>query len=166
MSPSAVASATGWKAFPGSASRATSPTFEPEYHPQGGSGALIKAKLRVVPITPLVMLRLPLLQSPEYPAGRLQPYVAAGPGFFVLDTTVRVASGLGPQEVSETGVDIGADLRAGVAWNFTPNWAIFGEYRFTHFSVSPSRNTPGGRISTDFDIDTNSFLAGISYRWR
>jgi opacity protein-like surface antigen len=140
--------------------------FEPEYTPQGGSGALIKAKLRVVPITPLVMLRLPLLQSPEYPAGRLQPYVGAGPGFFVLDTTVRVLSGLGPEHVSETGVDIGADLRAGVAWSFTPNWAVFGEYRFTHFSVSPSRNTSGGRISTEFDIDTNSFLAGVSFRWR
>jgi opacity protein-like surface antigen len=140
--------------------------FEPEYTPQGGSGALFKAKLQVVPIPPLVMLRLPLLQSPEYPAGRLQPYVGAGPGFFVHDTTVRVLSGIGPERVSETSMDIGADLRAGVAWNFTPNWAVFGEYRFTHFSASPSRNTSGGRISTDFDIDTNSFLAGISDRWR
>src|SRR5258705_8927039 len=34
-----------------------------------------------MPMTPLLMLRLPLGYSGRFPGGRVQPYVAAGPGF-------------------------------------------------------------------------------------
>ena len=51
-----------------------------------------KATLEVLPISALVMLRLPLFTDTDIPTGRLQPYIAGGPSVFVsrveVDTSV------------------------------------------------------------------------------
>jgi len=58
------------------------------------------------------MLRLPLLKDPDkgFPHGRLQPYVAAGPGVFISRAKADFGDlGLGSE--SDTSVDIGVDVR-------------------------------------------------------
>jgi hypothetical protein len=110
-----------------------------------------------VPISPLLMLRLPLFGSPEFPGGRLQPYVAGGPGFFL--TSVKVdAPGL-PEHRSDWQVDVGADARAGIAFMLTPGFGTFVEGRYTVFSTDP-----GGR-SAEFDVETLHVMGGITIRW-
>jgi hypothetical protein len=139
--------------------------FEPEFTRKGGGSetSLFKAKVRTVPISPLIMLRLPLLQSPEHPNGQLQVYAGAGPGFFWTDTTFRTPLG---ERVSEDRVDVGVDFRGGLAWEFHPNWAVFTEYRFTYYTVSPERSTNGQKVKLEADLDTHHVLFGISYRFR
>ena len=67
--------------------------FEPEYSGESGTGSIATVKVRTLPITPLVMFRLPLMESPQHPNGQLQLYTGAGPGFFVREATVRFRSG-------------------------------------------------------------------------
>lgn len=138
--------------------------FEPEYTPEGGTGNIAKIKVRTLPITPLVMFRLPLLESPQHPNGRLQLYTGAGPSIFILDTQVRFLSGAG--EVTETGATIGLDFRAGVAYEFLPNWAVFTEYRFTYYSLEPEGRVDGQKTKVEADFDAHHVLLGISYRFR
>jgi len=76
------------------------------------SAPIQEAKLQIVPITPLVMARLPLLESSEYPTGRLQPYLGAGPGIFWHRRKFDLQSG---DRTDDDTVDVGADVRAGVS---------------------------------------------------
>jgi opacity protein-like surface antigen len=127
------------------------------YFAPAAQGTIVETRLEVIPISPLVMFRLPLLESPEFPKGRLQPYLGIGPGFFL--TSVKVdAPGLGEQS-TDWQFEVGVDARAGVAFMFTPVVGTFLEGRYTAFSTDP-----GGR-STDFDIETLHVMGGITIRW-
>jgi hypothetical protein len=127
------------------------------YFAPAGQGTAVETRLEVIPMTPLLMLRLMLLDSPEFPNGRLQPYIAGGPGFFL--TSVKVdAPGLAERR-TDWQFEVGADARAGIAFMITPNVGTFAEARYTVFSVNP-----GGR-STEFDIETVHFVGGLSFRW-
>ena len=137
--------------------------FEPEYTREGGSGDLAKVKVRTLPITPLVMFRLPLLESPQHPNGRLQLYTGAGPSIFLLEATAQFRSGAA---VSKDAAAIGLDFRAGIAYEFTPNWAVFTEYRFTYFSLAPEGRVEGQKTKVEADFDAHHLLLGISYRFR
>jgi opacity protein-like surface antigen len=127
------------------------------YFAPAGQGTAVETRLEVIPITPLLMIRLMLLDSPEFPNGRLQPYVGAGPGFFLTSVKVNVP-GLGEQR-SDWQFEVGVDARAGLAFMITPTVGTFVEARYTVFSVNP-----GGR-STEFDIETAHFVGGLSFRW-
>jgi opacity protein-like surface antigen len=119
-------------------------------------------ELQVVPITPLVMARLPLLESPDFPTGRLQPYIGAGPGIFLHQRKIDFES---DDRISDETVDVGADARAGVAWRFTPLFGIFAEYRFNYFSESADGDIAGGRFDAHSNVYINSGLAGIRFNW-
>jgi opacity protein-like surface antigen len=136
--------------------------FEPEYTGQGG-GRLGTVKVRTVPMSPLVMLRLGFLQAPEYPAGQFQIYTGAGPGFFWTEQTARLGSG---ERVSADTVEVGVDFRAGLAWQFTPNWKVFTEYRFTYYSISPESRVNGQRAKVEADFDAHHALVGVGYSFR
>ena len=138
--------------------------FEPEYSGEGGTGSIATVKVQTLPITPLVMFRLPLMTSPQHPNGQLQLYTGAGPGFFVRETTVRFRSEVG--ESSKSGVSVGADVRAGIAWEFAPNWAIFTEYRFTYYAIDSDGQVEGQKINLEADYDAHHLLFGVSYRFR
>ena len=110
------------------------------------------------------MFRWPLLDSPEYPNGRLQPYVGIGPGIFHQKAAVQFRSGAG--DISQEGFAVGVDARAGVAFEFLPNWALFLEYRFTHVSDKPEGQSNGQKTTVDVDLNTNHVLFGLGYRFR
>jgi opacity protein-like surface antigen len=133
--------------------------FEPTF--TGPAGAeLVKVSVRTVPMTPLVMLRLPLLQAPQYPTGQLNLYAAAGPGFFWTEREATFAS-LG--RVSDDRIDVGVDFRAGIAWFFVPNVKVFTEYRFTHFSLGKESNRGA---SVEADLDAHHLLFGVGFTFR
>jgi opacity protein-like surface antigen len=127
------------------------------YFAPAGDGNTVETRLEVVPMSPLVMLRLPLLVSPEFPNGRLQPYVGGGPGFFLTKVKVDVP-GLGERS-TDWQWEVGADARAGITFLITPGFGTFIEGRYTVFSTNP-----GGQ-STEFDIETVHVAGGITVRW-
>jgi opacity protein-like surface antigen len=135
--------------------------FEPEFKGQGG---LLSAKVRTVPISPLVMLRVPLVASPPYPNGQLQLYAGAGPGFFWSETTARLAGAA--ERTSADTVEVGVDFRAGLSFEFAPGWALFGEYRFTYYTLSPEGRFDGQRAKVEVDLDTHHVIGGIGVRFR
>ena len=137
--------------------------FEPEYSRPGGTGDVAKVKIQTLPITPLAMFRWPLLDSSEYPNGRLQPYLGVGPAVFHQDATVQFRSG-SASNFSDEGWAVGVDLRAGVAYEFLPHWALFLEYRFTHVNDKAESNNQNTKV--DLDLNTNQVLFGVSYRFR
>lgn len=138
--------------------------FEPEF--TGPSDAtLVKVKVRTVPMSPLLMLRLPLLQAPDYPAGQLQLYTGVGPGFFWTEQTTRFLNGV-TEKVSADTIEVGVDFRAGLAWSFLPNWRAFTEYRFTYYSIKPEGRINAQRASVEADLDTHHILFGIGYDFR
>jgi hypothetical protein len=127
------------------------------YFAPAGQGNTVETRLEVIPLSPLVMFRLPLITSSEFPNGRLQPYLGAGPGFFITSVKVDVP-GLG-EENTDWQFEVGADVRAGLTFMITPAFGTFIEGRYTVFSTDP-----GGR-STEFDIETVHVAGGISIRW-
>lgn len=127
------------------------------YFAPAGQGTTVETRLEVVPISPLVMFRLPLLDSPEFPKGRLQPYAGVGPGFFLNSVKVD-APGLGEQS-TDWQFEVGVDARVGIAYLFTPAIGVFMEGRYTWFSTNP-----GGR-NTEFDVETIHAAGGITIRF-
>ena len=136
--------------------------FQLKAESKNENAILQDAKFQVIPITPLVMARLPLLESPEYSTGRLQPYIGAGPGIFWHRRKVDFQSG---DRISDDTVDVGADVRAGLAWRFTPHWGMFVEYRFNYYTTSVDREIDAGQFHAHADLDINSALAGVRFNW-
>lgn len=97
-----------------------------------------------------LMLRLPLLTSANFPKGRLQPYVTAGPGLYI--TTVEF----------NTDVTYGAKGAAGLLWQLTRDIAVFGEYRFTHVRLD-MESSPNLRMKST--LDSEHLIAGVSVRF-
>jgi opacity protein-like surface antigen len=113
----------------------------------------------------LVRLRYPFLVSPEYPKGRFQPYLTAGPAFFRVKVTNK-----GNGELTTTqAVDsvTGYKLAGGLSWQLVKNVAIFGEYRYTHFHAEPvlQGTITGASVPLKFDLDTHHVVAGLSFRF-
>ena len=127
------------------------------YFAPAAQGATAETRLEIIPLSPLVMFRLPLLESPQFPKGRLQPYLGVGPGFFLTSVEVDVP-GLG-EESTDWQFEVGVDARAGVAFMITPKFGTFVEGRYTVFSTNP-----GGQ-STEFDVETFHVAGGVTIRW-
>jgi opacity protein-like surface antigen len=126
-------------------------------------------EIHVVPISLLLMLRYPLFKSEKFPNGRIQPYAGIGPGFFLSVSDVDFRPTL-PKTLSGTSFDVGLDLRAGIAWQFHKHLALFGEYRYTDFSIDLEQTDilyglAGTKETMKTQLSTNHFLIGISYRF-
>lgn len=122
----------------------------------------------VVPVSALVMLRLPLFTSEEFPRGRLQPYVAGGPGFFASKFAGDLGSDLGGR-ASDTSYDLGLDLRGGLTFLFTQDFGIFLEYRMTRVSPEWNIRVLDGDVDRDAtvktDLNTHHVIGGVSFRF-
>jgi opacity protein-like surface antigen len=112
--------------------------------------------------------RLPLLKDAAYPQGRLQPYLLAGPAIFFAELTDSSNFAVSNQSNSDT--EVGVKAGAGVAFQIIPQIAVFGEYRFTHFSptwnfTNNSSVSPSASFSLSTSIDTQQFVVGLSFRF-
>ena len=127
------------------------------YFAPGASSTAINTHLDVVPITSLIMFRAPLLASPAFPNGQLQPYAAAGPSVFISD--VKIDTPTTGESHSNEEADVGVDVRGGLTFLFTPRFGVFVEGRYTFFQTSP-----GGR-NIELDVETFQALGGLTIRW-
>ncbi|MEW6296295.1 MAG: hypothetical protein AB1671_00955 [Thermodesulfobacteriota bacterium] len=112
--------------------------------------------------SPSVMLRWPVLVNADFPKGRLQPYFTTGPSLLFTDT--------------DPDVSLGVKVGAGLAWQFHRHFALFTEYRFTHFSPEVEKGSltlidqSGVRVKirdpkVETDLNTHYVIAGISFRF-
>jgi opacity protein-like surface antigen len=112
-----------------------------------------------------LMLRLRLFKTAEEPHGLLQPYVAVGAPLFFTTVTPRTTRQFRNQD-DETDVSVGYKGAAGLAFRILSNLDLFGEYRYTHTTTSVDlRSALTRNASFDTDLNTHSFLLGISVRW-
>jgi Outer membrane protein beta-barrel domain len=133
--------------------------LDASYYAPATSASDVEARLEVVPISALVLLRLPLLVDPEVPMGRLQLYVGGGPS--LVATRVKVdAPGFG-EHFSDTVAELGADLRGGVTFMLTRTFGVFAEGRYLFFSTSSGAHSFG----VDLDIETFQALGGLTLRF-
>jgi opacity protein-like surface antigen len=134
--------------------------------PSGGP----KIELGITMVSLDLMLRWPLLASPSFPKGQLQPYIAVGPGvFFVKAKDFR---NLGPTVQSDTDTTIGVKAAGGLTWLFTPSIGVFTEYRFLHvnpettFSNSVDPLTGASTTARIHDsLSTHQVVAGVTFRF-
>jgi opacity protein-like surface antigen len=145
--------------------------FAPDLFGQSGPGLPSKpVDIGVTAISFDLMLRWPLMTSPAFPKGRLQPYVAAGPAVFIVN--VKDHGNLGPGTQSESSASVGVKVAGGLTWLFTSWIGVFTEYRFTHFN--PETTFPrsadivtGAPISAtgSNSLSTHQVVAGVTLRF-
>lgn len=126
------------------------------------------ADITVVSTSLLLMMRARLLRNAAVPNGRLQPYLAAGPGYFLTLNSADFRPELSDTVSAFSGSDIGLDTRAGLAWEFARGFALFGEYRFTWFGVAAKdQSGSGGSAGETIDttLMTHYAIAGLSFRF-
>jgi hypothetical protein len=111
--------------------------------------------ITVIPVSALLMLRVPLLKDDNFPHGRLQPYIGAGPGVFFSKARAPL----------DDSVDLGADVRGGLAFLITRNISVFAEYRFTHVRPEFGFDFFGLNAKSETTFDTHHAVAGVGFRF-
>jgi hypothetical protein len=129
------------------------------YYGPATNAADVDARLEVVPISALALLRVPLLADPEVPTGRVQPYIGGGPSLVV--TRVKLDAPAIGERFSDTVAELGADLRAGITFMLTRNFGVFAEGRYLFFTTKPGAESFG----VDLDIETFQALGGLTLRF-
>ena len=137
------------------------------FHLDAGTRLPVTIPAFTFPLTAVVaplelMVRWPLLVNADFPKGRLQPYLTAAPSILFTD--------------EDPEVTLGVKVGTGLAWQFHKHFALFTEYRFTHFSPEVRRGSftlidQGGvtvkvrkpKVATD--LNTHYVIAGISFRF-
>jgi hypothetical protein len=120
-------------------------------------------EIKSIPISALVMLRLPLLKTPEHPNGRAQPYLAIGPSLFI--STAELATGwafLGTGYVhTDTSVDPALDARLGMRLIASDWISVVLEFRLT--GVGPAWQVEGHSVETT--LWTKHFVIGLGIHY-
>jgi len=105
-----------------------------------------------------LLARYGLLKDKEVTFGRLQPYVGIGPGLEVIYCRWNSSKNLA------------IETMAGVRYLFTPQVALFCEYKFSYqFGVEyqdfmAAKSGPGGTMT--FDVPHHRFVIGVSYHFK
>ena len=120
----------------------------------------------VVSFSTLLMVRLSLKSSKEFPKGRIQPYLGVGPGFFFggMSEFIPEVPSTG-RVLEDTYYSLGFDSRIGIDVLIKKSYGLFLEYGFKRFSPSFDSVVPGGTISLEPTFNTYNFSAGISFRF-
>jgi Outer membrane protein beta-barrel domain len=115
------------------------------------------AKFDILPISALVMLRLPRVLNPIALVTGLNPYAAIGPAVFVSRADF--------ESFEDSSAALGLDIRVGLRWEFLPIFGVFVEYRYTRVKDDFQDSLRDFPASMDVDFTTHHALAGISLRF-
>ena len=116
-----------------------------------------KANFDMLPISALVMLRLPRLINPIALLTGLTPYAAIGPAVFLTQVDF--------EGFEESGAALGLDVRVGLRWEFLPVFGVFVEYRYTRVEDDFQDALRDFPASMDVEFTTHHALGGISLRF-
>lgn len=95
--------------------------------------------------------------GPAFPQGRLQPYVGAGIGAVIPHVEAKIGTDFkGNYQVRGPGFQFFGGARYGL----TRRWSLFGEYKFTHTTLTV--DIPHGDAHTT--LDTHHLVLGGTYR--
>lgn len=108
----------------------------------------------LIPLSPLLMARVPIATSEEYPHGRVQPFIGVGPGIFVSLADFGAAG-------DDETVEVGADVHAGLNVQVTRMVSLFAEYRFTY--VEPEFEVQG--VDIEPELATHHVGAGVGFHF-
>jgi opacity protein-like surface antigen len=105
-----------------------------------------------------LLARYGFLKDKEVTFGRLQPYVGIGPGLEIIYAR------------KDSAKNFAIETMTGVRYMFTPNVALFCEYKFSYqFAVeyqdyTPAKEGSGGTMT--FDVPHHRFVVGVSYHFK
>jgi hypothetical protein len=116
-----------------------------------------KANFELLPISALVMLRVPRLVNPLALLSGLTPYAAFGPAVFLTRVDF--------EGFEESGAALGLDVRVGLRWEFLPVFGVFAEYRYTRVKDDYQDALRDSPASLDVEFTTHHVLGGISLRF-
>jgi len=111
-------------------------------------------EIQMFPLTPLLMVRIPLYKSERFERGRFAPYAAVGPGFVIS----RLKGG---GVSSDVEVPVGLDYRFGMFFMFRKGFGLFSEYRYT--STTFKFHDGDTRYKTRLEV--NQALVGVKLRF-
>lgn len=123
------------------------------------------------PLTPLLMLRIPIATEEGMPGGRVQPYAAVGPGFTISGARSDLDDFAGVfDDFEAASFDVGLDARGGLAIQLTRRLAMFGEYRFTWLEPEyedDDLDSVAGEFDAEIEpeLRTHHLVFGLSLRF-
>lgn len=140
--------------------------FNPDFDDTGPARAGSSVTLTVAPISGLLLLRLPVWTSPEFPEGRLQPYLGGGPGlFFTSLSEFAGASVPSPAVLEDSSWSLGLDGRVGITGLISRTLGVFVEYRYTQTRPELQSRTGGGTVTYDPTFETHHLVVGLTVRF-
>jgi opacity protein-like surface antigen len=111
-----------------------------------------------------LMGRYPLLKSPDFPRGRLQPYIGIGPGLFI--TSIEDLEPIPENNIgSKTLTFGGLQIIGGVKFFLLKKLSLFAEYKFSHFTADLSGSSERFTLGATQNIDANHFYGGVAYHF-
>jgi Outer membrane protein beta-barrel domain len=143
-------------------------TFRPDFHVSDGP---FDFDVSIVTIGFNFLGRYPLLKSPDFPRGRIQPYIGIGPGLFITtidDQQPDPTLNIGSQTLSIGGLQ----ALAGAKFFIFKNLSLFAEWKFTHHTSAISGlgvDVPGNVFNFAFtgtqEFNVNHFYGGLAYHF-
>ena len=111
-----------------------------------------------------IMGRYPLLKSPAFPRGRIQPYGGIGPGLFI--TNIDDQESIEENSLGEKTLTFGG-LQAVLGGKFfiIKKLSVFAEYKFTHFTADISGVSENFSFGGTQNIDAHHFYGGFAYHF-
>jgi opacity protein-like surface antigen len=144
--------------------------FSPDiFSPPQTSGTIRLTKsndfdLGVTAVSINLMGRYPVLKSPDFPRGRIQPYIGIGPGLFITsidDLEPDPRDNIGSKTLTFGGLQI----IGGLKFFLLKKLALFAEYKFSHFTADLSGASERFNLGATQNIDASHFYGGVAYHF-